>query len=40
MEEGDPENVWYYELLGNDLEYSLNVDNDQVEGADNRITVL
>ena len=40
MEEGDPENVWYYELLGNDLEYSLNVDNDQVEGADNRITVF
>ena len=28
------------QLLGNDLEYSLNVDNDQVEGADNRITVF
>ena len=40
MEKGDPENEWYYELLGNDLEYSLNVDNDQVEGADNRITVF
>ena len=40
MEKGDPENEWYYELLDNDLEYSLNVDNDQVEGADNRITVF
>lgn len=40
MEKEDPENEWYYELLSNDLEYSLNVDNDQVEGADNRITVF
>lgn len=40
LEKGDPENVWYYELLENNLEYSLNVDNDQVSGAENRITVF
>lgn len=40
LEEGDPENTWYYELMESDLEYSLNVDNDQVIYADNRITVF
>lgn len=38
--EGEPENIWYYELLDSDLEYSLNVDNDEVSNADNRITVF
>lgn len=40
LERGDPENVWYYELLDSNLEYSLNVDNDEVAGAENKITVF
>lgn len=36
----NPENEWYYELLESDKEYSLNVDNDEVDGADNAITVF
>ncbi|WP_320936247.1 sensor domain-containing diguanylate cyclase [Enterocloster lavalensis] len=40
LERGNPENVWYYELLDSGLEYSLNVDNDEVMGADNKITVF
>lgn len=40
LERGDPENVWYYQLLDSDQEYSLNVDNDEVEGAENEITVF
>lgn len=40
LEEGDPENVWYYSLLQSDLEYSLAVDNDQVYGANDEITVF
>lgn len=40
LEEGDPENTWYYELLNHDLEYTLNVDNDEVRGADDKITVF
>lgn len=35
-----PENIWYYNLLQSDEEYSLNVDNDEVAGADNVITVF
>lgn len=38
--EGDPENVWYYTLLDSDKEYELVVDNDEVDGADNAITVF
>ena len=39
--EGDPENVWYYDgMLDSDEEYSMNVDNDEVEGAQNAITVF
>lgn len=38
---GDPENVWYYDgLLCSDEEYSMNVDNDEVVGAENAITVF
>lgn len=40
LTEDNPENTWYYDLLGSSLEYSLNVDNDEVEGADNEITVF
>ena len=36
--EGHPENVWYYNFLRNDEEYSLNIDND--EATDNSITVF
>ena len=40
LTEDSPENVWYYDLLQSDEEYSLNVDNDEVAGADNVITVF
>ena len=39
LEPGDPENFWYFDdLLSSDAEYTMNVDNDQVAGADNAIT--
>ena len=38
---GDPENAWYYDgLLNSKEEYSMNVDNDEVAGAENEITVF
>ena len=37
---GEAENDWYYEFLQNGEEYSLNVDNDEVMGADNKITLF
>lgn len=40
LEPGDPENEWYYEMLESGLEYNLVVDNDEVEGAENAITVF
>lgn len=40
LEEGDPENGWYYGLLASDAEYAIAVDNDQVAGAGNAITVF
>ncbi len=36
----NPENTWYYDLLTDNREYSLNVDNDEVKGADNKITIF
>lgn len=36
----NPENEWYYSLLDSAEEYSLNVDNDEVTGADNVITTF
>lgn len=36
----NPENVWYYEMLESQGDYSLNVDNDEVEGANNDITIF
>lgn len=39
LTEDSPENAWYYDLLKSDAEY-LNVDNDEVEGADNVLTVF
>lgn len=34
------ENEWYYDLLYSGEEYALNVDNDEVDGASNEITVF
>lgn len=36
----NPENDWYFHMLETDQDYLLNVDNDEVEGADNGITVF
>lgn len=36
----NPENVWFYQFLESDVEYSLNIDNDEVKEADNGITVF
>lgn len=39
--EGEAENKWYYDgLLHSEEEYSMNVDNDEVEGAGNAITLF
>ena len=40
LTEDSPENAWYYDLLKSDAEYMMNVDNDEVEGADNVLTVF
>lgn len=37
----DPENSWYFDSLPDtDVDYTINVDNDQVEGAGNAITIF
>lgn len=36
----DPENAWYYKFLESGEAYSLNVDNDEVAGAENAIAVF
>lgn len=38
--EGDPENDWYHDFMDSSLDYDLNVDNDEVVGAGNEITVF
>ena len=40
MEEGDPENVWFYDFLASDEDYGIQIDNDQVDGAGNEVTVF
>lgn len=40
LEPGDPENVWFYSLLGEDEECTVVIDNDEVQGAGNEITVF
>lgn len=40
LTEDDPENVWYFDMLKSDEDYSMNVDNDEVKGAENEITVF
>ena len=37
---GEDENVWYYNFLQSGEEYSLNIDNDEVAGAANKITLF
>lgn len=37
---GNPENIWYFDLAGSEAEYELTVDNDEVAGANNEITVF
>lgn len=36
----NPENTWYYSLLASGADHSIVVDNDEVAGAENRITVF
>lgn len=36
----NPENVWYYEFMKDSREYSLNIDNDEAQSADNGITIF
>lgn len=38
--EENPENAWYFDFLNSEKEYNLNVDNDEVGGAENEITVF
>ena len=41
LKKDDPENVWYYDgILHSEEEYSMNVDNDEVAGAENAVTVF
>ena len=40
LQEGDPENVWFYSFLEQDTDYGIQIDNDQVEGAGNEVTVF
>lgn len=36
----NPENVWYYTFLQDPREYSLNIDNDEVQSANNEINIF
>lgn len=40
LTQGNPENEWYFDLLSSSADYQMNVDNDEVSGADNEITVF
>ncbi len=40
LNEGDPENVWYYTFLKSSKEYDLNIDNDEVATANNEIAIF
>lgn len=40
LEEGDPENTWFYGFLEQPEEYTIVIDNDQVKGAENEVTVF
>lgn len=38
--DGDPENEWFYYFLNQDNDYGIKIDNDQVNGAGNEVTVF
>lgn len=38
--QGEAENIWYYDFLHSAADYNLNIDNDEVAGADNKITMF
>lgn len=40
LTEGNPENEWYYSFLQDTREYALNIDNDEVQSADNEINIF
>lgn len=40
LTEGNPENDWYYAFLEDEREYALNIDNDEVQSADNEINIF
>lgn len=40
LEAGNPENDWFYRFLDSGEECALNIDNDEVAGASNEITVF
>lgn len=40
LEADNPENIWYESLKQQEAEYDLVVDNDEVKGADNALTVF
>lgn len=40
LEDGDEENQWFYNFLDQDQDYGIQIDNDQVEGAGNEVTVF
>lgn len=40
LNEGDPENMWYYQFLQSPKEYDLNIDNDEVATANNEIAIF
>lgn len=39
LTKGNPENEWYYSFLKESKEYSLNIDNDEVQSANNEINI-
>lgn len=40
LNEGDPENIWFYDFLEKNEAYDIVIDNDQVDGAGNQITIF
>ena len=40
LAKGNPENDWYYAFLQDAREYSLNIDNDEVQSANNEINIF
>lgn len=40
LAEEDPENEWYYGFLASDVNYALDIDNDEVASANNAINVF